>query len=460
MRAARACRRGAGARSIDRRTRRASSASGRAPNGRDLRRRCHVGNNEVIARGRSPGAAGRPSSPTTPRSPSCSSTSARSARAGTSSHPVAQPARGSTPSCAGARCSACWSTGAIARRTSRSACSAPGRRCPPARRRSPARPARRSCRSPSGGGRTAASSRLAEPIRSPRPSRPRPPARDPGHRRRDRAGRSRPRPSSGTASSRCGRRPGRGGRRRWSDAARADAPPDEPRPAPPRARRPRRRRPDSPSGGRDASRRGRLLPPPSWLACRLPEAPLVRLAELVGELWYRLTPARAAQARRNLRRRDRARGDRQGRPARSAPPRSIRGRSSGWSAPRFRHYGRATTSTSPGRRADAPPSRRPADDGDPGALARRSRPAGRPGSSSGSISARSSSQVIVAARPGRPPLTTPMETVDDPALQAYFVRTRGGPGIRIVAPARGPPRAPRRARARRRARSGSSAIAT
>jgi KDO2-lipid IV(A) lauroyltransferase len=40
----------------------------------------------------------------------------------------------------------------------------------------------------------------------------------------------------------------------------------------------------------------------SWIACRLPERPLVALAGLVGRAWYRLSPERAAQARRNLRR--------------------------------------------------------------------------------------------------------------------------------------------------------------
>ena len=38
----------------------------------------------------------------------------------------------------------------------------------------------------------------------------------------------------------------------------------------------------------------------SWLACHLPEGPLTALADLSGEAWYRLAPARAAQARRNL----------------------------------------------------------------------------------------------------------------------------------------------------------------
>ena len=48
--------------------------------------------------------------------------------------------------------------------------------------------------------------------------------------------------------------------------------------------------------------RARALIGASWLACRLPEGPLVRLAEFAGDLWYRTTPERAAQARRNLRR--------------------------------------------------------------------------------------------------------------------------------------------------------------
>jgi len=40
----------------------------------------------------------------------------------------------------------------------------------------------------------------------------------------------------------------------------------------------------------------------SRVACRLPERPLLALADVVGWLWYRLAPARAAQARLNLER--------------------------------------------------------------------------------------------------------------------------------------------------------------
>ncbi len=38
----------------------------------------------------------------------------------------------------------------------------------------------------------------------------------------------------------------------------------------------------------------------SWLACRLPEGPLLALADFVGHVWYRLAPERRRRARRNL----------------------------------------------------------------------------------------------------------------------------------------------------------------
>ncbi|HXG25893.1 MAG TPA: lysophospholipid acyltransferase family protein [Candidatus Binatia bacterium] len=57
-------------------------------------------------------------------------------------------------------------------------------------------------------------------------------------------------------------------------------------------------------GGRSLGRRlrARLLVAASWLACRLPERPLLAAADLAGELWYRLAPDRRRRARRNLRR--------------------------------------------------------------------------------------------------------------------------------------------------------------
>lgn len=46
--------------------------------------------------------------------------------------------------------------------------------------------------------------------------------------------------------------------------------------------------------------RGRALVAASWVACRLPEPPLLALADLGGRLWYRLAPERRRHARRNL----------------------------------------------------------------------------------------------------------------------------------------------------------------
>ena len=100
--------------------------------------------------------------------------------------------------------------------------------------------------------------------------------------------------------------------------------------------------------------RGRLLLAASWLACRLPERPLFRLAELAGDLWYRLGPGPrgpgAAQPAAGLpgARRVRSRAA----PA-SGPPRRTRRRSSAWSAPRSATPP-ATTSRSPATRASRP----------------------------------------------------------------------------------------------------------
>jgi len=46
--------------------------------------------------------------------------------------------------------------------------------------------------------------------------------------------------------------------------------------------------------------RARAVVAGSWLACRLPERPLLAVADLVGQLWYRLAPERRRRAGRNL----------------------------------------------------------------------------------------------------------------------------------------------------------------
>jgi lauroyl/myristoyl acyltransferase len=46
--------------------------------------------------------------------------------------------------------------------------------------------------------------------------------------------------------------------------------------------------------------RARAVVAASWLACRLPERPLLAVADLAGDLTYRLAPERRRRARRNL----------------------------------------------------------------------------------------------------------------------------------------------------------------
>jgi KDO2-lipid IV(A) lauroyltransferase len=176
--------------------------------------------------------------------------------------------------------------------------------------------------------------------------------------------------------------------------------------------------------------RARSLIAASWLACHLPEGPLTVGAEAAGGLWYRLAPGRAAQARRNLRR------------VATALAASGRG--------------------SPTVRAAAT---------DPRALERLVRsafrqnaryylevartPALRPGEVDARLDIETPDLVADAFTPGRTVLfvglhfgalelpalylashvggaVVPMETVDDEALQAWFTRTRGAAGVRLV----------------------------
>lgn len=176
--------------------------------------------------------------------------------------------------------------------------------------------------------------------------------------------------------------------------------------------------------------RGRVLRLASWVVCRLPERPLIALAEFGGDVWYRATPERATQARRNL------------------------GRVATWLA--------AHDSGTPLARAAA---------SDPRALERLVRlayrhtaryylevartPALRPADLRSRIVVETSDTVDDAFTPGRPAIfiglhfgaielpalflasrvgeaVAPMETLADPELQDWFVRTRGSVGLRIV----------------------------
>ena len=174
----------------------------------------------------------------------------------------------------------------------------------------------------------------------------------------------------------------------------------------------------------------RLLLVMSWLACRLPERLLVPLAEFAGDLWYRATPDRAARARRNLRR--------------VAEDLARRGRSSGLvqaaaSDPRalerlvrsaYRHAARYYLEVV------RTPALRPGDVDElldietPDVVAQAFTP-GRASIFVGlHFGAIELPAVLLATRVGG--AVAPMETIDDPHLQDWFVRTRGAVGVRIV----------------------------
>ena len=176
--------------------------------------------------------------------------------------------------------------------------------------------------------------------------------------------------------------------------------------------------------------RGRAVIAASWLACHLPEGPLVRLADLAGDLWYRLAPERAAQARRNLRRvaialaADPATGPRVR--AAADDPRALERlvRSA------FRHSARyyLEVARTPAIRSRDLETRMIVETPD---VVAEAFALGRPvifvGLHFGAIELPA---LFLAARVGG--AVAPMETIDDPSLQAFFVRTRGAAGVRIV----------------------------
>jgi KDO2-lipid IV(A) lauroyltransferase len=176
--------------------------------------------------------------------------------------------------------------------------------------------------------------------------------------------------------------------------------------------------------------RGRLLLAMSWLACRLPEGPLFRIADLAGDLWYRLSPGRAAQARRNLRRVCQSldasgRGGPRVRAAatdRHELERLVRSS--------FRHLARyyLEVARTPGVTPAFVDERLLLDT--PELIAE----AVVPGKAVVFVGLHFGSLelaiIYLSFRVGA--TVTPMETIDDAGLQAYFERTRGVAGIRLV----------------------------
>jgi KDO2-lipid IV(A) lauroyltransferase len=177
--------------------------------------------------------------------------------------------------------------------------------------------------------------------------------------------------------------------------------------------------------------RGRALVVAAGVLARLPEAPLVAAAESVGELWYRFTPARAAQARANLRRAcgDLAatgRGTELARRAATDPAaleRLVRAA--------FRHAARyyLEVARAGGYDLEAALSRIDIETPDE---VRDGLASGRPimliGMHFGAIEL----PVILVSHLVGHEVTAPMETLSDPLLQRWLVESRGRMGVRIV----------------------------
>jgi lauroyl/myristoyl acyltransferase len=167
----------------------------------------------------------------------------------------------------------------------------------------------------------------------------------------------------------------------------------------------------------------------SWLACHLPERLLVALAEMAGDVWYRRTPARADQARRNLRRvaewcAAEGRGTALARAA-ATDPRALEllVRRAYRHAARYYLEVARTPAVSPAY-LDA---HLVIENPDTVAEAFVGEPVIFVGLHFGAIELPA---LYLAERVGG--AVAPMETIDDAGLQDWFVRTRGAVGVRIV----------------------------
>jgi KDO2-lipid IV(A) lauroyltransferase len=175
----------------------------------------------------------------------------------------------------------------------------------------------------------------------------------------------------------------------------------------------------------------RALSGASRLACVLPERPLIALADLAGRVWYRASPASAGVARANLRRvctwlAAEGLGPERARRAATDPAaleRLVRAA--------FRHRARYYLEVARLPAMDQAYVRERVVVETPEAVERvfaSGRPVVFVGAHFGSIELPG---VYLAARTGRRPVA-PMETLADPELQRYFVRTRGAIGVKIV----------------------------
>jgi lauroyl/myristoyl acyltransferase len=177
--------------------------------------------------------------------------------------------------------------------------------------------------------------------------------------------------------------------------------------------------------------RGRLVIVGSTILARLPERPLVAAAEAIGELWYRVDGRRAARARANL-------GVVVAHLAATGtgPPRARRAASDPEALERlvraaFRHAVRYYLEVARVANFDAVSAIGRIDVETPGvveAALAGDRPIIIVGAHLGAIEM----PVVYLSHRAGYPYTAPMEAVDDPGLQHWFLRTRSRVGVRIV----------------------------
>jgi lauroyl/myristoyl acyltransferase len=189
--------------------------------------------------------------------------------------------------------------------------------------------------------------------------------------------------------------------------------------------------PATPARGLGRRIRARALVAASWAACRLPEPPLLALADLGGRLWYRLAPERRRRARRNLARVTRWLSDHDvGTPAARAAAGDGRALNR-LVCDAFRNAARYYVQLARAAIVDRAYLDRwlVIDEGtDLDALL------GAPGGQlfvGLHMSWYELPAVIAAIKSGRPALV-PSETIGDPELQAYLVSTRRRLGLELV----------------------------
>lgn len=187
----------------------------------------------------------------------------------------------------------------------------------------------------------------------------------------------------------------------------------------------------APVAGPRAGVRGTLVMAGAALVARLPEAPLVAAAESAGELWYRIAPARRDQARANLARVCEGlaatnRGSAAVRRAATDPDaleRLVRAA--------FRHAARYYLEVARAGSYDFETALARLDIDDEDGV-REALLHGRPvvivGMHYGAIEL----PVVMLSHLVGERVMAPMELVDDPALQRWFVTSRGRIGVNII----------------------------